>query len=204
MKKINSLLLMGIFMISAIAVSAQAKLKSGEASVLKGQTIVNLQFDYAKMSVGKYSNEQDYVTNGIADRNKKKTGSGDEWGKQWVGDRQDKFQPMFEKNLNERTGQFGITFKEGARDAKYTLICRTTFTEPGFNIGITRQRAWIRMEIDLVETANPGTILATIEMKKEESLSMAGYDFDTGSRIQSCYDRAGEHLGVFFIKNVLK
>ena len=60
------------------------------------------------------------------------------------------------------------------------------------------------MEVDLVETANPGTVLANMQMKREDSIYMGGYDFDTGTRIQSAYDRAGEHLGIFLVKNVFK
>jgi hypothetical protein len=111
---------------------------------------------------------------------------------------------MLEKNLNDRTSKVGVSCKENATDAKYTLIIRTTFTEPGFNVGITRQNAWIRVEVDLVETANPGTVLAHLQMKREDSINMMGYDYDTGTRIQSAYDRAGEHLGSFLLKNALK
>ena len=60
------------------------------------------------------------------------------------------------------------------------------------------------MMVDLVETANPGTILGSLEMKSIQSVDMAGYDFDTGSRIQSCYDRAGDWLGSYLMKNCFK
>jgi hypothetical protein len=33
---------------------------------------------------------------------------------------------------------------------------------------------------------------------------MGGYDFDTGARVQSCFDRAGDDFGKFFVKNGLK
>jgi hypothetical protein len=135
--------------------------------------------------------------------NKKKPGDGDRWAQAWLNDRTSRFQPMFEKNLNQKLSKFSINCKENA-DAKYTLIIRTLFTEPGYNIGISRQNAWIRLQVDLVETANPGKVLASMQMKKEDSIYMGGYDYDTGGRVQSAYDRAGEHLGAFIVKNALK
>lgn len=203
MKNLKTLMLAAIFIVSAAAVSGQ-KLKSGDVKVLNGQKVLNLQYDYSKMAVGKFKNEKDYVEDGIIDRNKKKPGTGDDWGKKWVSDRQDRFQPMFEKNLNNKIDIAGVFAKENAENAKYTLICRTTFTEPGFNVGVMSKKAFIDMEVDVVETANPGTVLATIALPKQVSTYMGGYDFDTGARIQSCYDRAGDNLGNFLVKKALK
>ncbi|MCX6248987.1 MAG: hypothetical protein NTW10_14775 [Bacteroidetes bacterium] len=204
MKKISILLLMTAFLYPVTAIFAQCKLISGDVSVLKGQPVINLQYDYSKMAVGKFKNADDYVADRTADMNKKKPGDGDRWAEAWKNDRTSKFQPTFEKNLNEVVGKFNVSCKENASDAKYTLIIRTTFTEPGYNIGITRQNAWIKVEVDLIETANPGTVLASMIMKREDSVNMMGYDYDTGTRIQSAYDRAGDNLGDFLVKNVFK
>jgi hypothetical protein len=204
MKKISILLLMGAFLLPGITMFAQCKLVSGNVSVLKGQSVINLQYDYSKMAVGKFKNADDYVADRTADMNKKKPGDGDRWAEAWKNDRASRYQPIFEKNLNAIVGKFNVTCKENATDAKYTLIIRTTFTEPGYNIGISRQNAWIKMEVDLVETANPGTVLASMQMKREDSANMMGYDYDTGARIMSAYDRAGDHLGAFLVKNALK
>ena len=195
---------MGVFLLPGMTIFAQCKLVSGNVSVLKGQSVINLQYDYSRMAVGKFKNSDDYVADRTGDMNKKKPGDGDRWAEAWKNDRTARFQPMFEKNLNQIVGKFNVTCKENATDAKYTLIIRTTFTEPGYNIGISRQNAWIKMEVDLVETSNPGTVLASMLMKREDSANMMGYDYDTGGRIQSAYDRAGDHLGAFLVKNALK
>lgn len=108
---------------------------------------------------------------------------------------------MFEKNFNGATDNCGITGSEEA-NAQYTLIIKTVFTEPGFNVGVTRQNAYINMVVNLVETANPGTVLGSCEYKNIQSVNMMGYDFDTGSRIQSCYDRAGDNIGKFICKSI--
>ncbi|MFH1297541.1 MAG: hypothetical protein ABIJ04_09745 [Bacteroidota bacterium] len=203
MKKIVLMLLAGVFITTGGSLFAQ-KLKSGSFSALKGQTVVNLQYDYSDMAVGKFKKEADYIAKRTNDMNKKEDGSGDDWANAWVNDRSARFHPMFEKNFNGNTDKCGIEGKEGATDAKYTLIVHTVFTEPGFNVGVTRKNAYINMVVDLVETANPGNVLGSCEYKNIQSVNMMGYDFDTGGRIQSCYDRAGDKIGNFVCKNMEK
>jgi len=203
MKKLGFLLLAGIFLFSIGMVNAQ-KLKSGDIKVLKGQTSLNLQYDYASMAVGKFKNEKDYIDDGTADRNKKKAGSGDEWAKKWESDKTARFQPTFEKNLNGKLSDIGITAKEGS-DAKYTMIVKVTFLEQGFQSGMgVSKPAYINMLIEIVEGSNPGTPLATIVYDKIQSANMMGYDYDTGARVQSCFDRAGDNIGKFIEKNLSK
>lgn len=205
MKRVSFLVLTGIFMISAISLNAQ-KLKSGDVKILKGQTTINLQYDYSNMAVGKYKSETDYVNEKVAEMNKKKAGSGDEWKGKWTSDRANRFQPMFERELNKEIKKNNVTAKENSADSKYTLIVSTTFTEPGFNavVGGIRKNANVSLMVTLVETANPGSALADIEMKNVQSSSFGGYDYDTGGRIESAYNNAGEALGKFLNKNAYK
>jgi hypothetical protein len=202
MKKLSILLLAGLFLVAGNVFSQ--KLKSGSFAALKGQTVISLVYDYSTMAVGKYKNEKDYIEKRSADMNKKEAGTGDKWAQAWVNDRETRFQPMFEKNLNGKLNPAGISARQKADDAKYTLIVRTVFTEPGYNVGVSRMNAYINMMVDLVESANPGTVLGTIELSKVQSVNMMGYDYDTGGRIESCYDRAGEWTGSFLLKNAFK
>jgi len=200
MKRITLFILAGAFVLIGGSLFAQ-KLKSGSFSALKGQTTVNLQYDYSNMVVGKFKKESDYVDKRVADMNKKEPGSGDNWAKAWVNDRTARFQPMFEKDFNGSADKCGISGKEGG-DATYTLIIHTVFTEPGYNVGVSRMNAYINMVVTLVETANPEKVLGTCEYSKIQSVNMMGYDYDTGGRIQSCYDRAGDNIGKFICKAI--
>jgi hypothetical protein len=203
MKRIGVFVLLSAFLLAAGSLAAQ-KLKSGELAILKGQSVVNVQYDYSQMKVGK-KNADDYVKDGIEDRNKKKPGSGDEWAVKWKSDRTERFQPTFEKNFNDKTSDLGMTIKPGASDTKYTLIVKVTHFEPGFQTGVGPSKAAsLNMVIDVVETAAPDKVLAVVEYNKIPSKNMMGYDFDTGSRVQSCFDRAGDDYGKFFVKNGLK
>jgi hypothetical protein len=190
-------------MLIAVTATAQ-KLKTGDLKMLKGQSVLNIRYDYSKMMVGKKTAEE-YVNDGIAERNKKKAGSGDEWAVKWQSDRTERFQPSFERNFNRKTSESGTIVKPEANDAKYTIIVRVNFYEPGFQSGVgVSKAASLSMVIDVVETGAPDKTLATIEYAKIPSKSMMGYDFDAGARIESCFDRAGDDYGKFFVKNGLK
>ena len=208
MKKISIPIFVSIFMLFSLNIFAQAKLVSGDMKVLKGQSEVILKYDYSNMGVGKYKNADEYTSEKVAEMNKKKEGSGDAWLEKWNSDRTERFEPSFRKDLNNEVESFGLSGKDDSPKAKYTFIIRTTFTEPGFNatmaIGFAKKPATIDVIVDLVETANPGTVLGSVEMKKIQSKNMGGYDYDTGGRIESCYERAGEYLGKYLVKNVLK
>ena len=208
MKKTFIPLLISIFMLSSMSNFAQVKLVSGDMKALKGQTEVILKYDYSKMAVGKYDNADDYTSEKVAEMNKKKEGSGDAWLVKWTSDRTERFEPSFRKDFNDEVESFGLSGKDDSPNAKYTLVIRTTFTEPGFNatmaIGFAKKPAAIDVTIDLVETANPDVVIGSAAIKKVESKNMGGYDYDTGGRIESCYERAGEYFGKYLVKNVLK
>jgi len=204
MKRLSIALITFVFVLSAGSVHAQ-KIKSGNFKALNGQTALNITYDYTSMAVGKYKNEKDYLEDGIADRNRKKPGSGDEWARKWANDKVDRFQPTFEQNLNKKLSDIGLTAKEGATDAQYTLLVKMVFLEQGFQSGVGMSRpAYINMVIDLVQTSAPDKILAEVVYDKIQSVNMMGYDYDTGSRVQSCFDRAGDNIGKLIVKNVSK
>ncbi|MBE0646648.1 MAG: hypothetical protein IH596_02570 [Bacteroidales bacterium] len=203
MKRFVLILLAGMLATASGSLFAQ-KLKSGSLSALNGQTTVNIQYDYSQLKVGKLA-QTDYIAKGITDRNKKKAGSGDTWAVAWETDKTARFQPMFEKNLNGKLDACGLKATENASDASYTLVVHINFIEPGFQSGVGMSKpALVNMVIDLVESGNPGTPIATIDYPKIQSVNMAGYDFDTGSRIQSCFDRAGDNVGKFICKTMKK
>jgi hypothetical protein len=206
MKKISILLVIGIFLASSASLFAQCKLTSGDIKVLKGQTMINVQYDYSKMAVGKFKTDDEYIDSKTKDMNKKKAGSGDEWAEKWKGDRQSRLQPAFEKMLNMALQHFNVSFRELASDAKYTFVVRTTFLEVGFStFGYgPRKSAYISAVVDVIETANPANVVASIEMKKEEGHYMGDLEVDAGLRIESCYERAGSDLASFFADKVIK
>ncbi|MEI7983021.1 MAG: hypothetical protein WCI71_15325 [Bacteroidota bacterium] len=217
MKKLCIVMLMSVFTLMAGNGFSQ-KLVSGSFGDLKGQTTINVQFDYANLIIGdaaspfatnKGITEKEYVTKKTNELNAKKTGDGDRWAQAWVDDRAKLFHPTFITELNDKLEKSGLVAKENAPDAKYTLIVKTVFIDAGFNVGISKKDAHINLLLDVVETAAPSKITASVDMKniyKKSSWTVDGvsFDFAVGQRLQGCYEQAGISFGKFLAKGISK
>ena len=189
-----------LIMASLPAISLHAQrvtLKDGDMSPLKGEKNIAVEFRYDSMAVGKFPKEADYVEKHKNDINKRHSPKGDEWAKNWVDDRQSRYEPKF---LNTFT-QFA-PIQPGGK-AKYTLILHTTFTEIGAGMGGAMfgvsKSAYINAEADIVESANKSHVIARIEIYKANSEgTWSGYDWDTDTRIEGCYGTAAIGLARFF------
>ena len=148
------------------------------------------------MSVGKFATEKEYVDSKISDYNTKKPGKGDSWAKAWTADRTIRFQPSF-KELFEQYSSFIVK-----PTSKYTLIFKTTSTEPGYNVYVMRKNAEISGEAWIVLTSDKTKKLAVITVYRSPGRTMGGDDFDTGSRISEAYACAGKKLGKFIKKGI--
>jgi hypothetical protein len=193
-----------LLVLGVTAVQAQKiKVINGDLSFLKGQSEVLLEYDYSEMSVGKFDKEEDYVNKKVTEYNEAEAGRGDTWKDNWEGDREGRYHPKFEELLNNYTAKADCNFDQTNIKAKYTLILKTTFTEPGFNIGIMKKDAMIHVEVKFVETANNENVLAVITMTNVPGRGM-GNDYDAGYRIQESYAKCGKSLGAFLVKKAFK
>lgn len=200
MKK-GFLLAIGIAVI--FSVNAQKViLEDGNIEFLKGQKELKVAYDYSNMAVGKYDKEKDYTDDKVADYNAKEKGKGDKWLVAWNNDRKTDFQPKFEELLNKNLEEISVVALPSKTAAKYTLTLHTTFTEPGFNVGIARKNASINVEYIFTETVHPEKVLAKLSAKNVPGRDFGGYDFDTGARIGEAYAKAGKSLGQFIVKKL--
>lgn len=203
MKKFIYASVMAISLLAADASIAQrVDLRSGDVAVLSGQKTVNVEYDYSEFGVGKFATEQEYLDKKSAEYNAKEAGKGDAWKKAWVEDRKARYEPKFEELFNKGLQDKGITAVTARPDAQYTLIVKTKFIEPGFNVGVMRKNAYVDFEVDLVESANKSNKVAEIGMRNVPGGQFAGFDFDTGTRIAESYAKAGKSLAAFLDKKL--
>ncbi|MCF0063693.1 hypothetical protein MUK70_30695 [Dyadobacter chenwenxiniae] len=177
-------------------------LRSGEVAVLSGQKTVNIEYDYSEFGVGKFATEKEYLDKKSAEYNAKEAGKGDTWKKAWVEDRKNRFEPKFEELFNKGMAEKGLQAVQSRPDATYTLIVRTKFVEPGFNVGVMRKNAYVDYEVDLVESANKATKVAQLNLRNVPGGQFGGFDFDTGVRIAESYAKAGKSLAAFLDKKL--
>ena len=186
-----------LLLLASTSYAQSTKLASGSLDFLKGQKTINVVYAFDDVRVGKGS-EQEYIDRKVADYNKDKPGKGDQWLKNWKGDRASRYQPMFEELINKQFEKAGVRVGSFP-DAAYTLVLRTTFIEPGFNVGVMRKPAYTNLEAAFVKTGTAAD-LAVVTMMKSPGRDAMGYDFDAGERISESYAKAGKSLGSFMLK----
>ncbi|PSR05352.1 MAG: hypothetical protein BRD50_01230 [Bacteroidetes bacterium SW_11_45_7] len=187
-----------IFFLSSCASLVDFARGDEELSFLRGEQTVDVKFDYSDMAVGSYSSEEDYVEKKVKEKNEDEPGSGDQWRKEWKGNRESKFEPEFLELLNEYgKDDKKLDFDKNNDDANYLMIVETTFTEPGFNVGVARRDAEIDLKIRFVEKGNPENVLTKLSIQDVPGRSSMGYDFATGTRLTEAYAKAGKELGKY-------
>lgn len=193
----TKILLVGIAIIfSGVLYAQQIKLISGNLDFLNGQAMIQTEYDYEGMAVGKYYNEENYLAEIVNKRNEDKPGSGDEWREAWYNDRTERFHPAFEVALNKKLKKRGVAFWELFEDTKYTLLMKITRTEPGYNYGWAAARANISVNIIFIETNNPDKELAIIVIPLCEGTQLG----NIANRIEKAYKNCGEELGKYLSK----
>ncbi|MDR0659783.1 MAG: hypothetical protein LBG19_03060 [Prevotellaceae bacterium] len=187
------------FVLMSLAVFSQKiKVTSGSIDFLKNEKTITAEFTYEGMQVGSMR-ETDYVKDKIEDYNKKEKGRGYQWYQAWVNDRESRFQPKFIELFNERIGaKNGPTIGE---DGGYIMLVNTHFSEPGFNVGVTRRNASVSMTCTFINKETEEEA-ASVSITNSSANSFWGTDFDTGYRLQESYAKAGRELAKFFIKQL--
>jgi hypothetical protein len=220
MRKMSRLAVFAVMVLMANRTSAQkVKLEEGDLSPLKSEKILAFAFTYDSMSIGGSTHgrppgpphpphppgpghshaqqtEAEYVAKHTEDYNKKSPGKGDEWAKAWKDDREALYEPGFTKEFEKYGGL------QPDPKAKFTLIFKTTNTEPGFNVGFMRHNAEISGVAWIVETANKSHVIAKISVTNSPGGNFFENDYATDERIATAYSEAGRGLG-YFIKGKL-
>jgi hypothetical protein len=181
------------------AVAQKLKLMEGDLSALKGQTEVKTEFTYDDMIVGKDMAEKDYINEKKGKFEEKEKGRGEKWEKAWYDDRKERFEPQFRELFAKHSMMSTV-----GENAPYTMIFKTTRTEPGWNIGITKMPAFIDGEAWIVDSKDKSKVIAKISVRNSPGRSAWGMDFETGARLQEAYAKAGKELGAFIKKNTKK
>ncbi len=205
MKHLKIIISLAILFFFLTETNAQKiKVEQGELSSFKGITELNVEYDYSDMGVGKFKTEEAYIEKKKNDYNEDEPGKGDAWEEEWNADKENTYQMKFEQLFNlimlsEETG-IEIGFFPSA---EYTLILKTTFLEPGYNIGISSKNASINVEVFLVKTEDPSNVITQLDMDKVPGRGSFGGDFDTEYRIGEAYAKGGKELAQIICKKGL-
>lgn len=161
----NSSICLLILLFAQIAKAQVIELTEGSLSAIKGSALVNVQYDFSKLTVNGYPTIEDYIT-----YKKKKyeefhkgTKPGSEWEQNWKVDRETVMIPRIQEVMNRKLEKCGMSTQLNA-SAKYTFIVKITHYLES-NAGFPYFIGYVNMfeaKVYLVETANPDKKLATI------------------------------------------
>ena len=196
MKFSKTIFAAALLFFSVNAPAQEVFLTRGDLSILKGETTINIELTYEKMSVGGFGKEAAYIKKRTEELNAKEPGTGDTWAIKWEEDKKTIFVDKFVLGF---TKQCKMTLN---KEAKYTLIFNTRALEPGYQIGIKKSNAGVDGNVTLVETASRDKKLVLLMVQRAEDSKWRGAAFDAASRIGDAYYLDGQKVGKFFEKEI--
>ncbi|MCX2744175.1 hypothetical protein OO013_09880 [Mangrovivirga sp. M17] len=197
MKILRAFLFFTAFLVSLSAYGQKIKV-DGDLDKLTEYSQIKIEYYYEDMSVGKFDNEEEYIEEKVTKYNEDEPGKGDEWKENWYNDRAERYHPKFLELINKYLEKSDVS-ADHKGEAPVTMKVYTTFTEPGWNVGVMRKSAMIDLRIEFY--AN-NELIAEMEVLKAPGAGAMGYDFDAGLRISEAYAKAGKEVGKYLTKKV--
>ena len=193
-----------ILFATTICTAQNMIIKSGDFSFLKGQSEINVVFDYNQLKLMKENlTEEQYVNERTKDLNEKNKGVGDVWKKKWKSSREMIWNPKFLELVNTVLSKkkINLTFREDLPTAKYTLIVQPAWIYPGWDIAMMKQAAKVSTRLKFVETGNESNLLLEIITDKAPG-DQFGSNFSNESRIGEGFAKTGKTLAATIIKKI--
>ncbi len=192
MKKL--LLVLAIFL--SIQLSAQKiKLVSGNGKALKGISSLDIKFVYPEnMHVGKMT-QKAYIAKHMKTAEAKTPGAGEKWKKSYYADREEHFAPKFTDLFNKVLEKKGMDARENNESATYQMIVKTTFMEPGFNIGMASRPAFVNLEVTFVNKKT-GKEVAKYTITRSPGTAY----YDMGVRVGEAYAKGAKYFAKYLLK----
>jgi hypothetical protein len=189
-----------LFLFSFKMHAQEATLYNGSPDFLKGQTNLNVQFNYNGLVVSDLT-EEIYLKQKRSEF--RKPADGDKFVKKWNSDRTDSFEPKFLEQLNKGLKKIGLVATKNTPTNKYTMIVQTVKIEPGYYNGTSgnKRDTYVNLLIKFIETDKPEVELCTIKAEKivgvtEEQMQM----IETTMKINNAYANAAEKISKLIVK----
>ncbi len=195
MKSIKTLLPLLLLVLVTNSYAQKIKVASGDLSSLVDVSEVNVVYDFSDFEVGKMPNEQAYLDKRSAEMNEKEAGTGEAWMKRWHSAKEDQYPRRFEELFVKYAKKIKIV--ENETDVK--MVVKTTFIEPGYNVGISRRPSLVNYLITFKKGEEE---LASFTVTGSPGNAAMGYDFDAMLRIQESFAKAAKEFGYFLTKKV--
>ena len=201
MKKI----VFALLLFTGITFAQDMNVVKGNFDFIKNQKEINIEFDYSDFAMMKENKtEKQYVEERTAELNEKYKGNGNIWQKKWYSSKELIWNPKFLELINVvlQKEKKELNFQEGL-NTPYTLIVKTTWLYPGWDVSIMKQPAKVSTNLKFVETANKSNVL--LEITSEEAPGdQWGSNFSNEFRIGEGYAKTAKSLAKLIAKKAYK
>jgi len=179
-------------LLSATALRAQQHVLQGSFKDLTAVAEYNVVFDYTGQKIADFATEEEFLSDKM---NKREGESAEAFKTKWYADREANYEPKFIAYFNERMKETPVRVAKNPA-AMYTILIKTTWIYPGYNVWVTKQVAKISAVITVYETANPANILLKVEYDKSVGLEPNYKEkaFDFGDRIAGAYEKLARNF----------
>jgi len=175
------------------SVSAQM-LMSGDLLFIKNEKIINTEFVYDSMGVGKFKTEAEYTLKKVIEHNDSRPGKGDQWLADWNDRKAIDYPNAFIASFNKKLKKSGLVAVRQQSSAKYTIVIRTLHFEAGFSgYMYVTELSNVELEILFYESNDRSHLVAKLYFG-----TVAG----AGGVPASAYSVAGSITGKYLLKNV--
>lgn len=201
----KKLLVVSLLFVSALSQAQDMDVVKGDFAFLKDQKEINVQFDYSKLKLLKEDKtEAQYIEDRSKDLNAKDKGNGEAWKKKWMDAKEGIWQPKFIELVNVVLSKDNkdVNFKEGLKNAKYTLIVEAVWISPGYDVFVSKQPAKVSVNLKFVDTATKNVAL---EIQSENAPGdQWGNQFSNETRIGEGFAKTGKSLAKLLLKKAYK
>jgi hypothetical protein len=197
-------LVLSVLFVSSVMTAQNMDVVNGDFSFLKDQKEVNVEFDYSKLTLMKENkSEAEYVEDRAKDLNEKNRNVGDIWAKKWKASKELIWNPKFLELVNVVLSKKDkdVSFQEGLTAAKYTLIVKSVWIYPGWDVMMMKQPAKVTTVLKFVETGNMSNVLLEITSENAPG-DQWGSNFSNETRIGEGYAKTGKSLAQMLLKKV--
>jgi hypothetical protein len=199
-------LVLSVLFVSSMMTAQRMDVVKGNFDFLKGQKEINVQFDYSELTLMKEKkSEAAYIEDRTNDLNEKNKNVGDIWAKKWKASRELSWNPKFLELVNVVLSKkdVDVSFQEGLTAVPYTLIVKSVWIYPGWDVMMMKQPAKVTTLLTFVETANPSNVLVEITSENAPG-DQWGSNFSNETRIGEGYAKTGKSLAQRLLKSVYR
>ncbi|MBM1105538.1 hypothetical protein JQC67_05220 [Aurantibacter crassamenti] len=195
---IRQLLFLVALFISYSGLCQKFETEKGSLENLSTIDQYKIVFEYPdNIEIHNFDSEADFLKAQVAKREKKESGSGEEFKKLWFENRANRYEPTFIQEFNGfMLEDRHVTVSKHYQEAEYTMAVKIHYIHPGNDIVLWQQKAELEVSFEIYKSENPEHILYASKPLPISGVAV-GDEFE---KITTVYGLLGRWSAKFFCR----